>query len=148
MYYSLSTLRPMTPSVALPLLGKRQKTRAIPLHPTVWCALQSFRPGDASSDDYVFQSRQTSIRDGKPSRRLRESQVWRVVSTIAEQAGVRNTDKPVSPHWMRHAHATHAMEKNTPLKVIQETLGHADLRTPAHYQHVMPEVSSSLALDL
>jgi integrase/recombinase XerD len=130
------------------VLGKRSKTRAIALHPTVWNALQAFRPGDVRADDYVFQSRQTSMRDGKPSRRLRESQVWRIVSRIAEKAGVRTAEKHVSPHWMRHAHATHAMEKNTPLKVIQETLGHADLRTPAHYQHVMPEVSSSLALDL
>ena len=130
------------------VLGKRSKTRAIALHPTVWNALQAFKPGDARADDYVFQSRQTSIRNGKPSRRLRESQVWRIVSTIAERAGIRDADKHVSPHWFRHAHATHAMQKNTPLKVIQETLGHADLRTPARYQHVMPEVSSSLSLDL
>jgi len=130
------------------VLGKRSKTRAIALHPTVWNALQSFKPGNASASDYVFQSRQTSLRNGKPSRRLRESQVWRIVSTIAEKAGVRDADKHVSPHWFRHAHATHAMQKHTPLKVIQETLGHADLRTPARYQHVMPEVSSSLSLDL
>lgn len=44
--------------------------------------------------------------------------------------------------------ATHAMEKHTPLKIIQEILGHADLRTPARYQHVRPKYSSSLALDL
>jgi site-specific recombinase XerD len=130
------------------VLGKRSKTRAIALHPTVWKALQAFRPGTARSDDYVFQSRQTSIRNGKPSRRLRESQVWRIVATIAEKAGIRDAEKHVSPHWFRHAHATHAMQRNTPLKVIQETLGHADLRTPARYQHVMPEVSSSLSLEL
>jgi integrase/recombinase XerD len=125
------------------VLGKRQKTRSIALHPTVWRALQNYRPGEASSSDYVFQSRQRSIRAGKPSRRLAESQVWRIVTTIAKQAGLK-----ASTHWLRHAHATHAMEKHTPLKVIQETLGHADLRTPARYQHARPETSSSLALDL
>lgn len=125
------------------VLGKRQKTRSIALHPTVWAALQAFRPGDAGDDEYVFQSRQTSMRNDKPSRRLTESQVWRIVTTIAKRAGIK-----ASTHWLRHAHATHAMEKNTPLKVIQETLGHADLRTPARYQHVRPEYSSSLSLDL
>ncbi len=125
------------------VLGKRQKTRAIALHPTVWQALQAFRPATWSRDDYVFESRQTTMRNGKPSRRLAESQVWLIVTTIARSAGIK-----ASTHWLRHAHATHAMERHTPLKVIQETLGHADLRTPARYQHVRPETSSSLSLDL
>lgn len=125
------------------VLGKRQKTRSIALHPTVWQALQAFRPRDVKPEAYVFQSRQISRRAGKLSRRLSEVQVWRIVTTIAKKAGIK-----ASTHWLRHAHATHAMEKNTPLKVIQETLGHADLRTPSRYQHVRPETSSSLALDL
>ncbi len=117
------------------VLGKRQKTRSIALHPTAWKALQSFRPADVSPDAYVFQSRQND--------RLSCVQVWRIVSSIAKEAGFK-----ASPHFMRHSHATHAMEKSTPLKVIQETLGHADLRTPSRYQHVRPETSSSLALEL
>ena len=125
------------------VLGKRQKTRSIALHPTVWLALQDYRPGGAHPEDYVFASRQLSNRLEKPSRRLSETQVWRIVTTIARQAGIK-----ASTHWLRHAHATHAMERHTPLKVIQETLGHADLRTPARYQHVRPETSSSLSLDL
>ncbi len=125
------------------VLGKQQKTRSIALHPTVWLALRDFQPAEASPTDYVFPSRQETRRNGKPSRRLTESQVWRIVTTIAKRAGIK-----ASTHWLRHAHATHAMEKHTPLKVIQETLGHADLRTPARYQHVRPETSSSLALDL
>ena len=117
------------------VLGKRQKTRSIALHLTVWQALVAFRPPDASPDAYVFQSRQAP--------HISSTQVWRIVSTIARRAGIK-----ASTHWLRHAHATHAMENHTPLKVIQETLGHADLRTPSRYQHVRPETSSSLSLDL
>ena len=117
------------------VLGKRSKTRSIALHPTVWQALMDYRPVDAMASDYVFRSRQAP--------RISSTQVWRIVSTIARQAGIK-----ASTHWLRHAHATHAMERNTPLKVIQETLGHADLRTPSRYQHVRPETSSSLSLDL
>lgn len=126
------------------VLGKRRKTRSIALPASVWTTLQEIRPGDVNSDDYVFQSRQVSIRDGKPSRRLTESQVWRIVTTYAKRAGIEKA----STHWMRHAHATHAMEKGAPLRLIQETLGHADLRTPSRYQHVRPDASSSQFLDL
>ena len=117
------------------VLGKRSKTRSIALHPVVWQALANFRPPNADPQAYVFQSRQAP--------RISPTQVWRIVSTIARRAGIK-----ASTHWLRHAHATHAMERNTPLKVIQETLGHADLRTPSRYQHVRPETSSSLSLDL
>lgn len=126
------------------VLGKRSKTRSIPLHKKVWDELMSIKPTEALPEDYVFQSRQVSIREGQPSRKLDEAQVWRIVKKYAEKAGIKNA----STHWLRHAHATHAMERNAPLRLIQETLGHADLRTPSKYQHVRPEASSSQFLDL
>jgi len=121
------------------VLGKGSKTRSIPLHKTVWDELVSIRPSDAKSEDYVFQSRK-SANQGQ----LSETQVWRIVKAYAEKAGI----KKASTHWFRHAHATHAMEKGAPLRLIQETLGHADLRTPSRYQHVRPDSSSSQFLDL
>jgi integrase/recombinase XerD len=122
------------------VLGKGSKSRSIPLHKTVWNELLSIRPLDASAKDYVFQSRKISAHQG----RLSETQVWRIVKEYAVKAGIKNA----STHWMRHAHATHAMEKGAPLRLIQETLGHADLRTPSRYQHVRPDASSSTYLDL
>jgi integrase/recombinase XerD len=121
------------------VLGKGNKTRSIPLHKVVWDELISIRPPDASPSGYVFQSRK-SVHQG----RLTETQVWKIVKRYAEAAGV----KKASTHWFRHAHAAHAMEKGAPLRLIQETLGHADLRTPSRYQHVRPEASSSQFLDL
>ena len=121
------------------VLGKGNKTRSIPLHQTVWDGLISLRPPDAQPEDYVFQSRKSTHQG-----RLTETQVWRIVKGYAEKAGV----KKASTHWFRHAHATHAMEKGAPLRLIQETLGHADLRTPSRYQHVRPDSSSSQFLDL
>ena len=121
------------------VLGKGNKTRSIPLHKVVWDELISIRPSDASPSDYVFQSRKSAHQG-----RLSETQVWRIVKGYAEKAGI----KKASTHWFRHAHATHAMEKGAPLRIIQETLGHADLRTPSRYQHVRPDSSSSQFLDL
>jgi integrase/recombinase XerD len=127
------------------VLGKGSKTRSIPLHKTVWDELISIRPEDASAKDYVFASRKLSTRENEgQTRKLSETQVWRIVKEYAVKAGIKNA----STHWMRHAHATHAMEKGAPLRLIQETLGHADLRTPSRYQHVRPDASSSQFLDL
>lgn len=124
------------------VFGKERETRAVLLHPKAWQALLSICPENTNSDDYIFASRQTSIRQGLPSKRLTESRVWQIVSTIAEKTGVH-----ASPHFFRHAHATQAMKK-TPQRVIQQTLGWKSPLTMMRYQHVMPDESSSLALDL
>jgi integrase/recombinase XerD len=126
------------------VLGKRDKTRSIPLHPKVWEALKAYKPSDATLDEYVFESRQTTKRNGIASRRLTETQVWRIVSKIARSAGIEG----VSPHWLRHTHATQALEKHAPIKLLQETLGHASLAVTGRYTHVRPEDSSSMYLDL
>ena len=43
----------------------------------------------------------------------------------------------VSPHWLRHAHATHALDKGAPLRLVQATLGHASLDTTSKYLHIL-----------
>lgn len=49
----------------------------------------------------------------------------------------------LSPHWLRHAHATHAMDRGAPLHVVQQGLGHASVATTSKYLHVKPSVGSS-----
>lgn len=125
------------------VFGKRRKTRSIPLPESVWRELVALKPANATLDDYVFQSRKTTIRKEQLSRRLSETQVWRIVTSIAARTGIK-----ASPHFFRHSHATQAMEQGAPLKLIQATFGHADLRTPSKYQHVRPGTSSGMYLGL
>lgn len=43
--------------------------------------------------------------------------------------------RKASTHWLRHTHATHALQKNVSLKSIRENLGHASLTTTSIYVH-------------
>jgi integrase/recombinase XerD len=52
----------------------------------------------------------------------------------------------VSPHWLRHAHATHALERQAPIHLVAATLGHASVATTGRYLHARPTDSSALYL--
>lgn len=51
--------------------------------------------------------------------------VWRIVSKAAKRAGI---GKAVSCHWMRHAHASHALDRGAPIHLVESTLGHSSVR--------------------
>ena len=61
-------------------------------------------------------------------------------------AGERVNVEGVSPHWFRHAHASHALDNGAPIHVVQATLGHASLATTGRYTHVQPTHTSSTYL--
>ncbi len=44
------------------------------------------------------------------------------------KAGLKNASE-VSPHWLRHAHASHAMDRGAEIHLVQATLGHSDIST-------------------
>jgi integrase/recombinase XerD len=116
------------------VFDKGGKIRAILLKPKTWNWLLSFR-GDAAPADPVFRSRKGGHLD--------VSQIRRVVYAAAQRAGL---SQKVSPHWLRHAHASHALDRSTPIHLVQTTLGHASVSTTGRYLHARPSESSSLYL--
>lgn len=116
--------------------GKGGKTRTILLPLSVWQKIMSLR-GHAREEEHLFQSR----KQGKLTR----EQVYRIVRAATQRAGI---SKMVSPHWLRHAHASHALEHGAPISLVQTTLGHANVSTTSRYLHARPEQSSSEYLAL
>jgi integrase/recombinase XerD len=68
-----------------------------------------------------------------PLRPLTARQLNRVCHMAAEAAGLGSW---VTPHTLRHSFATHLLESDIDVRVIQVLLGHAKLDTTARYTHV------------
>lgn len=126
---------PTRPVVAA-LHGKGGRTRHVPLPAFLGQALRAWRRHAAGpADAPVFATR--------TGRRLDRKQAWQMVRAAARRAGLA---PPVSPHWLRHAHASHALDRGAPVHVVQATLGHASLATTSRYAHVRPGVGSGAQL--
>lgn len=113
------------------VFGKGGKTRAVLLPTGVWRELALLR-GEAGPDDPVFLSRKGGCLD--------PSQVHRVVKAAVARAGL---PPEVSAHWLRHAHASHALDRGAPIHLVQATLGHASVATTGRYTHARPNDGSA-----
>jgi integrase/recombinase XerD len=72
-------------------------------------------------------------------------QLHRAVQEAAERAGIR---KRVSPHTLRHSFATHLLEQDVDIRVIQVLLGHTKLETTALYTKVSTRTIQAVASPL
>jgi integrase/recombinase XerD len=119
------------------VFGKGGATRSIRLPSSVWNQVSALR-GRSDADEPVFRSR-------KKGRALTPPAVLRIVRAAAQRAGIAGN---VSPHWLRHAHASHALDRGAPIHLVQATLGHASITTTGRYLHARPNESSSRFLGL
>jgi integrase/recombinase XerD len=117
--------------------AKGGKPRTVHLPAPVWTELVRLRPTPAVG--FVFPS---TRRDDRP---INVATAWRWFTAAATRAGV---EVNASPHWFRHAHASHALDRGAPVHLVAATLGHASLATTSRYAHARPGESSGDYLDL
>jgi integrase/recombinase XerD len=116
------------------VMGKGSKERLVPLGEEALDWLQKYlkemRPlflsGKLSDAMFVTQ------RGGPMTRQM----FWYLIKRHAKQGGL---DKPLSPHTLRHAFATHLLNHGADLRVVQMLLGHSDISTTQIYTHVARE---------
>lgn len=93
---------------------------------------------------YVFPSKKRSVdpRSGQKRRHhVLESGLQKAVKRAAMRAGI---DKRVTCHTLRHSFATAMLENGTHIRMLQELLGHADVKTTERYTHVLDRDISRL----
>lgn len=84
---------------------------------------------------WVFPSKTTCKhpRTGETVRyRMHEANVQKCVKAAASTLGLENS---VTPHCLRHAYATHVLDRGTNIRDLQSALGHASLETTMGYVH-------------
>ncbi len=117
------------------LNGKGKKTRTLLIPELIANELRSLRWSKDPDTAFVFKSFR--------GRQLNPRNARQIVSTVAEEVGVK-----MSPHWFRHAHASHALDNGVPLHVLQNGLGHKNLATTSRYVHARPTDSASRYLEI
>jgi integrase/recombinase XerD len=118
-------------TIACRLFGKGRKERTVRLRPALWAALQQLPSRRQGLEARVFDCHRATI--------------WRIVRAAADAAGLG--DRGVSPHWLRHCHASHALQAGASIVEVQETLGHARLDTTRIYAQLAPGPRSEAYLE-
>lgn len=77
----------------------------------------------------------------KPGEQYSASALVKVLKEAASRAGIKHR---VHVHMLRHSFATHLLEQGTDLRIIQELLGHNDIKTTSIYLHVTSAHKSSI----
>ena len=114
--------------------GKRGKTRSILLNKGISARLAAWtRIQDRRAHLHVFPS------PHNPTDHVKRHCIWSHVKRAARGAGLPD----VSPHWLRHAFASRALDNKAPLHVVRQDLGHASLATTSLYVTCQDGASSS-----
>jgi len=116
------------------VIGKGSKERMVPVGEEALAWIQRYlkeaRPellGARSSDDVFVTARGAAM-----TRQM----FWHLLRRYGARAGLK---KPISPHTLRHAFATHLLNHGADLRVVQLLLGHSDISTTQIYTHVARE---------
>lgn len=119
----------------LTIKGKGGRQRMVPLNPAAQEALSLYLSecdadtlGGGSSSPWLFPS-------WGQQGHLTRQRLAQELKLLAHQANIDPTR--VSPHVLRHAFASHMLERGADLRSVQKMLGHADISTTQVYTHLL-----------
>lgn len=116
--------------------AKGKKDRYVPLPQSVLEQLQEYYR-QCQPKEFLFEGQQ-----GRPYA-TRSLQL--VFKNAMKKAGI---NKKIGIHGLRHSYATHLHEYGTDIKLIQELLGHNDIKTTLLYTHVSQKSTAAVASPL
>ena len=133
--------------MVLTIKGKGGRERLVPLNATARAALDAFLTigehgepdvSPAVASKWLFPSR------GAEGHFTRQ-RLAQELKDVALEAGI--DPERVSPHVLRHAFASHLLDRGADLRSVQQLLGHADISTTQIYTHVLEERLKALVFE-
>jgi integrase/recombinase XerD len=116
------------------LVGKGSKERLVPMGEEAVDWLQRYL--NDSRPDLAAGSAAKQLFVTRRGQGMTRQAFWYRIRHYAVMSGI---NKPLSPHTLRHAFATHLLNHGADLRVVQMLLGHSDLSTTQIYTHVARE---------
>ncbi len=111
--------------------GKGNKERVLPMGEIAIDYLLKYETNarpvllkNGQSDSYFLSNRGSA---------MSRQNFFYIIKAYANQVGI---DKPLSPHSLRHAFATHLVQKGADLRSVQLMLGHSDISSTQLYTHI------------
>ena len=116
------------------VMGKGSKERIVPINDIALSSLKTYisnyRPSLVKSqiNNYIFLNNH--------GNKMTRQGIFKMIKKLAT---IKNINKEISPHTLRHTFATHLLENGADLRIIQELLGHEDISTTQIYTHLSKE---------
>lgn len=112
----------------LNVLGKGDKQRIVPITVRTANIIKEWKEYVPESSDYLFPSY------GMSGHITRDS-INKLLADISLETNIDR--KRLTPHKLRHAFATHIMNRGADIRVVQELLGHSSISTTEIYTHIL-----------